>query len=54
MEPLIIAVFAGVLFGLVLLSLIWKIVSRAVDSGLDWLIHTFGNESRCEGRRRLA
>jgi hypothetical protein len=43
-EPLIIAVFGGVVFGLVLLSLIWKIVSRAADNELDWLIHNFGNE----------
>jgi hypothetical protein len=43
-ELLIIAVAGGVLFGLLLLSLIWKIVSRAVDNGLDWMIHNFGNE----------
>jgi hypothetical protein len=54
-ELLIIAVAGGVLFGLVLLSLIWKIVSRAVDNGLDWMIHNFGNEQaarRIEEKRR--
>ncbi len=44
MELLIIAVVGGVLFGLVLLGLIWRIVLRAVDNGLDWMIHNFGNE----------
>jgi hypothetical protein len=43
-ELLLIAVFGGVLLGLVLLNLIWRIVSRAVDNGLDWVIHNFGNE----------
>lgn len=44
MELLIAAVIGGVLLALVLLRLIWTVVSAAVDNGLDWLIHTFGNE----------
>jgi hypothetical protein len=43
-EPLIVAVIGGVALAIVLAAGIWKIVSRAVDNGLDWLIHTFGNE----------
>ncbi len=44
MELLIAAVVGGVLLAAVLMTVIWKVVSRAVDNGLDWLIHTFGNE----------
>lgn len=44
MELLIAAVIGGILLALVLLKLIWTVVSAAVDNGLDWLIHTFGNE----------
>ena len=44
MELLIAAVAGGVALAAVLMTVIWKIVSRAVDNGLDWLVYTFGNE----------
>ena len=44
MELLVGAVVAGVLLAAALWVIVWRIVSRAVDNGLDWLIHTFGNE----------
>lgn len=44
MELIIAAVVGGVLLAIVLMKLIWNVVSRAVDNGMDWLIHTFGNE----------
>lgn len=44
MELVVVAVIGGVLLAVVLMTVIWKIVSRAVENGLDWLIHTFGNE----------
>jgi hypothetical protein len=44
-ELLIAAVVGGVLLTVALMTVLWKIVSAAVDNGLDWLIHTFGNES---------
>jgi phosphotransferase system glucose/maltose/N-acetylglucosamine-specific IIC component len=43
-ELLIAAVVGGVLLVAILMTLIWKVVSRAVDNGLDWAIHTFGNQ----------
>jgi hypothetical protein len=43
-ELVVAAVIGGVLLAFVLLRLIWTVVSAAVDNGLDWLIHTFGNE----------
>lgn len=43
-ELLIAAVIGGVVFALVLLKLIWTVVSAAVENGLDWMIHTFGND----------
>ena len=45
MELLIVAVIGGVVLAGVLMVVIWKVVSGAVDNGLDWLIHTFGNET---------
>jgi hypothetical protein len=45
-ELLIAAVVGGVLLTVALMTVLWKIVSAAVDNGLDWLIHTFGNEER--------
>lgn len=45
MELLIGAVIGGILLAVVLMKLIWIVVSGAVDNGVDWLIHTFGNES---------
>jgi fatty acid desaturase len=45
MEFLIVAVIGGVLLAFILMKLIWIVVSGAVDNGVDWLIHTFGNES---------
>ena len=50
MELLIGAVVAGVLLAAALWLLVWRVVSRAVDNGLDWLIHNFGNE---EAARRV-
>lgn len=44
MELVIAAVIGGVILALLLLKLIWTVVSAAVDNGLDWLIHTFGND----------
>jgi hypothetical protein len=43
-ELLITAVIGGVLLAGALMVVIWKVVSGAVDNGLDWLIHKFGNE----------
>lgn len=45
MELLIGAVVGGILLAMVLMKLIWTVVSSAVDNGVDWLVHTFGNES---------
>ena len=44
MELLIGAMVAGILLAAALWMVLWRIVSSAVDNGLDWLIHTFGNE----------
>ena len=44
MELLIAAVVGGVLLAVALMVVIWKVVSGAVENGLDWLIHNFGNE----------
>lgn len=44
MELIIAAVIGGVVLAVGLMTIIWKVVSGAVDNGLDWLIHTFGNE----------
>ena len=44
MELLIAAAVAGVLLAAALWLVLWRVVSRAVDNGLDWLIHNFGNE----------
>jgi ribose/xylose/arabinose/galactoside ABC-type transport system permease subunit len=43
-ELLIAAVIGGVLLAGGLMVVIWKVVSGAVENGLDWLIHNFGNE----------
>lgn len=45
MELIIVGVIGGVLLAVVLWKLIWMVVSGAVDNGVDWLIHTFGNET---------
>ena len=55
MELLIGAALAGVALAVVVMVMIWRVVSRAVDNGLDWLIHTFGNDpadSRIEEKWR--
>ena len=44
LELLIVAVLGGVGLAIVLMIVIWKIVSSAVENGLDWVIHNFGNE----------
>lgn len=44
MELLIAAVAGGVILALGLARVIWVVVSRAVDNGLDWLVFNFGNE----------
>jgi hypothetical protein len=44
LEFLVAAVIGGVVFAVLLMAVVWRIVSLAVDNGLDWLIHTFGNE----------
>ena len=44
MELLIAAIIGGALLAAALMIVIWKVVSGAVDNGLDWLIHNFGNE----------
>ncbi len=43
MEFLIAAVIGGVALAAALLVVTWRIVSAAVDNGIDWLTHTFGN-----------
>lgn len=45
MELLVGAVVAGILLAAALWKVIWRVVSGAVDNGLDWLIHTFGNDA---------
>ncbi|MFN2388500.1 MAG: hypothetical protein ABR575_02670 [Actinomycetota bacterium] len=44
MELLLAAIIGGLLLAVLVTILIWRVASRAVDNGLDWLIHTFGNE----------
>ena len=44
MELLIAALVGGILLAGAVMVVIWKVVSGAVGNGLDWLIHTFGNE----------
>ena len=44
MELIIVGVIGGVMLAALLWKLIWTVASAAVDNGLDWLIHTFGNE----------
>ena len=44
MELLVIAVSGGIVLGLGLFAVIFKVVGAALDNLLDWLIHTFGNE----------
>jgi hypothetical protein len=50
-HPSVTLIVAGIIGGialalaLALLVAIWKIVSRAVDDGLNWVIHGFGNEA---------
>lgn len=44
MELLIAAVIGGVLLAALVLRVIWVVVSRAVDNGVDWLVFNFGNE----------
>ena len=45
MELIIAAAIGGVLLAAVLMKLIWTVVSAAVENAMDWLIHTFGNET---------
>jgi hypothetical protein len=45
LELLVVAVIGGVVLAFALLAIIWRVVSRAVDNGVDWLIYYFGNES---------
>lgn len=44
MELIIAGVIGGVFLAAVLWKLILTVVSGAVDNGVDWLVHTFGNE----------
>ena len=44
MEMIIAGILGGILLAVLLMKLIWIVVSGAVENGLDWLIHTFGNE----------
>ena len=44
MEFLIAAVIGGVVLAIAVMTVLWKVFSKAFDNGLDWLIHTFGNE----------
>ena len=43
MELLIVAGVVAVVI-VALLSVMWKVFSKAFDNGFEWLIHTFGNE----------
>lgn len=45
MEFLVAAVVVGILLAAAIALTIWKVFSKAFDNGLDWLIHTFGNEN---------
>ena len=44
MELIFAALAGGVLLAVAVITVAWKVFSRAFDNGLDWLIHTFGNE----------
>ena len=44
MEFLIAAVVAGIVLAVALMTMLWKVFSRAFNNGFEWLIHTFGNE----------
>ena len=52
MEPVIAGIVGGVVLAAALLTVVWKVVSAAVDNGLDWLIETFGNEDAREDLER--
>lgn len=49
MELLIAAVVGGVILALGLARVIWVVVSRTVDNGLDWLVVNFGNDRAAKG-----
>lgn len=44
MELLLASIIGGVVLAALLMMVLWKVVSAAVENGLDWLIDTFGNE----------
>ena len=44
MEFLVAALIGGVVLAAAVTTVLWKVFSSAFDNGLDWLIHTFGNE----------
>ena len=44
MELVLAAVLVGVVLMIAVITVAWKVFSRAFDNGLEWLIHTFGNE----------
>lgn len=55
MEFLIIAVIGGLFLAIIIISVLWVVISRAVDNGVGWLISNFGNEQavkRQEKERR--
>ena len=52
MELIIAGIIGGVLLAVVGMRVIWIVGSRAVDNGLDWLIHNFGNERAAKGSSR--
>ena len=44
MELIIAAAIGGLLLATVLMKLVWTVISAAVENGMDWFIHTFGND----------
>ena len=44
MELVLAAVLGGVVLAIAVVTVAWKVFSRAFDNGFEWLIHTFGNE----------
>jgi hypothetical protein len=54
MEFLIAAVIGGVALAAALLVVTWRIVSAAVDNGIDWPTHTLGNGSAAHEVERVA
>ena len=51
MELLVAAVIGGILLALILWTVIYQVVGRAVDNLIRWAIYNFGNEKAAERLR---